>query len=80
MGEDFDNHRRIFDDRMRARLLALADWGRFHDAALKGIQAIVDQFAKTNPKVAGSTPGQFVNVHFLRELDASGYIDRLYTR
>ena len=83
MGEDFDNHRRIFDggprrgrqamifklppqfgqcsmsmsktrlsslaqlsaparparDRMRARLLALADWGRFHDAALRSARA-----------------------------------------
>jgi ABC-type nitrate/sulfonate/bicarbonate transport system substrate-binding protein len=45
---------------------------------LKGIQAILDQLAKTNPKVAGSNPGQFINVHFLRELDTSGYIDRLY--
>ena len=45
---------------------------------LKGIQAILDQLAKTNAKAAGSNPGQFVNVQFLRELDASGYIDRLY--
>jgi ABC-type nitrate/sulfonate/bicarbonate transport system substrate-binding protein len=45
---------------------------------LKGIQAILDQLAKTNPKAAGSNPGQFVNVNFLRELDTSGYIDRLY--
>ena len=26
-------------DRMRARLLALADWGRFHDAALRSARA-----------------------------------------
>jgi ABC-type nitrate/sulfonate/bicarbonate transport system substrate-binding protein len=45
---------------------------------LKGIQEILHQLAKTNPKAAGSNPGQFVNVHFLRELDTSGYIDRLY--
>ena len=45
---------------------------------LKGIQAILDQLAKTNPRAAGSQPGQFVDVHFLRELDTSGYIDRLY--
>ena len=45
---------------------------------LKGIQEILHQLAKTNPKAAGSNPGQFVNVHFLRELDTSGFIDRLY--
>ncbi|MGH7808766.1 MAG: ABC transporter substrate-binding protein [Candidatus Binatia bacterium] len=45
---------------------------------LKGVQAILDQLAKTNPRAAGSQPGQFVNSQFLRELDASGYIDRLY--
>jgi ABC-type nitrate/sulfonate/bicarbonate transport system substrate-binding protein len=45
---------------------------------VKGIQAILDQLAKTNPKAAGSQPGQFVNAQFLRELDTSGYIDRLY--
>jgi len=45
---------------------------------LKGIQAILDQLAKTNPKAVSANPGQFVNVNFLRELDTSGYIDRLY--
>jgi ABC-type nitrate/sulfonate/bicarbonate transport system substrate-binding protein len=47
---------------------------------LKGIQAILDQLAKTNPKAAGGNPGQFVDVQYLRELDTSGYIDRLYTK
>jgi ABC-type nitrate/sulfonate/bicarbonate transport system substrate-binding protein len=46
---------------------------------LKGIQAILDQLAKTNPRVTGSQPGQFVNLQFLHELDTSGYIDRLYS-
>lgn len=45
---------------------------------VKGIQAILDQLAKTNPKAAGSQPAQFVNAQFLRELDTSGHIDRLY--
>ena len=35
-------------------------------------------FAGVKRVAAGSNPGQFVNVQFLRELDTSGYIDRLY--
>ncbi len=45
---------------------------------LKGIQAILDQLAKTHPRAAGSQPMQFVNSQFLRELDTNGYIDGLY--
>ena len=45
---------------------------------VKGIQAILDQLAKTNPKATGSQPAQFISTQFLRELDTSSYIDRLY--
>lgn len=45
---------------------------------LKGIQVVLNEIAKRNPKAKGSNPSQFVNVSFLKELDESGYIDRLY--
>ena len=34
--------------------------------------------AVRNPKAKEAQPALFVNVNFLKELDDSGYIDRLY--
>jgi ABC-type nitrate/sulfonate/bicarbonate transport system substrate-binding protein len=47
---------------------------------MRGIQAVIDQIARRNPKAGDSKPSQFVNVSFLKELDESGYIDRLYKK
>lgn len=45
---------------------------------LKGIQAILDDVATRNPKARDARPEQFVDLQWVRELDESGYIDRLY--
>lgn len=45
---------------------------------LKGIQAVLGELAKRNPKAKDSRPAQFVNLSFLKELDETGYIDNLY--
>lgn len=45
---------------------------------LKGIQAVLGELAKRNPKAKDSNPVQFVNLSFLKELDETGYIDNLY--
>ncbi len=34
--------------------------------------------AVRNPKAKEAQPTQFVNVNFLKEIDDSGHIDRLY--
>ena len=45
---------------------------------LKGIQAVLSELAVRNPRAKEAQPAEFVNVNFLKELDDSGYIDRLY--
>ncbi|MGE5817456.1 MAG: ABC transporter substrate-binding protein [Deltaproteobacteria bacterium] len=45
---------------------------------LKGIQFQIDDVAKRNPKAKGAKPEEFVNVTMLKELDQSGFIDKLY--
>jgi ABC-type nitrate/sulfonate/bicarbonate transport system substrate-binding protein len=45
---------------------------------LKGIQFQIDDVAKRNPKAKGAKPEDFVNITFLKELDQSGFIDKLY--
>jgi ABC-type nitrate/sulfonate/bicarbonate transport system substrate-binding protein len=45
---------------------------------LKGIQFQIDDVAKRNPKAKGAKPEDFINVTFLKELDQSGFIDKLY--
>jgi hypothetical protein len=45
---------------------------------LKGIQFQIDDVAKRNPKAKGAKPEDFVNVTILKELDQSGFIDKLY--
>ena len=45
---------------------------------LAGIQIILDELAAKEPKAKTARPEQFVDVSFMKELDSSGFIDRLY--
>lgn len=46
--------------------------------SIKGTKALLDLLAKDRPEAARVSPERFVNVTLLRELDESGFIDRLY--
>ncbi|HEV8640541.1 MAG TPA: ABC transporter substrate-binding protein [Methylomirabilota bacterium] len=46
---------------------------------LKGLQFVMDELAPKNPKIGSAKPEQFVELRFLKELDESGFIDRLYS-
>ena len=43
-----------------------------------GIQLYLDQLKLKNPKAGQAKPSDFTDVSFLKELESSGYIDRLY--
>ena len=43
-----------------------------------GIQLYLDQLKIKNPKAAQAKPSDFTDITFLKELEASGFIDRLY--
>jgi len=43
-----------------------------------GIQLYLDQLKAKNPKAALAKPSDFTDLTFLKELESSGYIDRLY--
>ena len=43
-----------------------------------GIQLFLDQLKIKNPKAAQAKPSDFTDVSFLKELEASGFIDKLY--
>ena len=43
-----------------------------------GIQLFLDQLKSKNPKAAQAKPSDFIDISFLKELESSGYIDRLY--
>jgi ABC-type nitrate/sulfonate/bicarbonate transport system substrate-binding protein/LysM repeat protein len=45
---------------------------------LRGIQIMLQELSTREPKAQSARPEQFVNLLFLRELDSSGFIDRLY--
>ena len=45
---------------------------------LKGIEAILDDLAKTNPKAKSADPKRFIEPRFLKELEDSGFVGRLY--
>src|SRR6266581_392868 len=45
---------------------------------MKGIRIVLKEMASKNPKAEAATPDQFVDLTFIRELDKSGFIDRLY--
>jgi hypothetical protein len=43
---------------------------------LKGIQNVLDEIAKKDSKAKGLKPESFIDVRFLKELDASGWSQR----
>jgi NitT/TauT family transport system substrate-binding protein len=45
---------------------------------LRGIGVMLREFAATNPKITAARPEEFVDLTFIKELDSSGFIDRLY--
>jgi NitT/TauT family transport system substrate-binding protein len=45
---------------------------------LRGIQVILQELGAKDPRAKAARPEQFVDMSFLKELDASGFIDRLY--
>lgn len=46
--------------------------------SLKGIKALIDLAAVEKPELKNISPGRFVNTAILKEVDDSGFIDRLY--
>ena len=45
---------------------------------LRGIDIMVREMAARDPKAKAARPEEFVDLTFIKELDSSGYIDRLY--
>jgi len=45
---------------------------------LRGIQIMLQELAAKEPKARTARPEQFVELRFIKELDSSGFIDRLY--
>jgi NitT/TauT family transport system substrate-binding protein len=45
---------------------------------LRGIGIMLREVAATNPKITVPRPEEFVDLSFIKELDSSGFIDRLY--
>ncbi len=45
---------------------------------LRGIQIMLRELAEKEPKAQTAKPEQFVDMSFVKELDSSGFIDRLY--
>jgi NitT/TauT family transport system substrate-binding protein len=44
---------------------------------LEGLQAVIDEVASQVPQAAGANPEDFVELRFVRELQASGWFERL---
>jgi hypothetical protein len=44
----------------------------------KGIQTIIDQLAKTRPEMKDLDPNDFVAPSILREIEDSGFVNKLY--
>jgi len=47
---------------------------------LKGIEFQIEDVAKKNAKAKGVKPEEFINIALLKELDQSGFIDKLYKK
>ena len=47
---------------------------------LKGIEFQIEDVAKRNPKAKNAKPEDFINIAILKEIDQSGFIDKLYKK
>jgi ABC-type nitrate/sulfonate/bicarbonate transport system substrate-binding protein len=45
---------------------------------VKGVETILEDLAKTNPKAKGADPKRFIDPGFLKELEDSGFMAQLY--
>lgn len=45
---------------------------------VKGVETILEDLAKTNPKARGVDPKRFIEPRFLKELEESGFVAQLY--
>lgn len=48
--------------------------------AIKGVEVILEDLARTNPKARGADPKNFIEPRFLKELEDSGFVAQLYRR
>jgi hypothetical protein len=44
----------------------------------EGIKNILEPLSEKDPKAKAAKPEDFVDIRFIKELDASGFIDELY--
>jgi hypothetical protein len=47
---------------------------------VKGVETILEDLAKTNPKARGADPKRFIEPRFLKEVEDSGYVAQLYRK
>jgi LysM repeat protein len=66
----------ILDDTYEAIALNLVPEKPY--PTLKGIQIILRELGIKDPNARSAKPEQFVDLTFIKELDSSGFIDRLY--
>jgi NitT/TauT family transport system substrate-binding protein len=66
-------------ERIREGLLNEAMLSKKQYPSIEGIKTILASLAETDPRARSAKPEDFVDISFIRELDQSGYIDRLYT-
>jgi ABC-type nitrate/sulfonate/bicarbonate transport system substrate-binding protein len=57
---------------------ALKFMARVPYPALKGVEAILEDLVRSNPKARGADPKRFIEPRFLRELEESGFVAKLY--
>lgn len=66
-------------EKIREGLLNEAMLSKKQYPSLQGIGTILTSLAEIDPRARAAKPEEFVDMSFVRELDQSGYIDRLYS-
>ena len=65
-------------EKVREGLLNEAMLSKKQYPSIQGIKTILTSMPETDPRARTAKPEDFVDMSFIRELDQSGYIDRLY--
>lgn len=77
MGSNLD---REILEKSRENILTEALLPKKQYPSLEGLQTVLDDIGERDPRAKTAKPEQFVDFSFIKELDASGFIDGLYKK
>jgi hypothetical protein len=67
-------------EKSRDNVLSEAFYPKKQYPSVEGLKTVLEDIAERDPRAKTAKPEQFVDFTFIKELDQSGFIDKLYQK